>query len=326
MLPWQTGARELLESAVAGDRFPHALLLHGPAGVGKDQFAAALAAALVCRGRGVRLEACGRCAECALSQAGSHPDLHWLRRPEDRRSISVDQVREIAERLALTSMRRGWRVAIVTPAHTMTHNAQNALLKTLEEPAAGTLLVLVSSRPSSLLPTLRSRCQRIEIARPPAALAQDWLAARLATPPPARLLDLARGAPLRALELAPHFEDLDAGMSELLEACLAGQRDVTATAQEMMGEGLPVRLDWLENWLADIARLRLLGDGTPVTLPGGAVLQRAAAEVNITVVFALVDRLREVKRLLDGSAAAQLLVEAWLIGLTSAFRRIGVDG
>jgi hypothetical protein len=101
---------------------------------------------------------------------------------------------------------------------------------------------------------------------------------------------------------------------------------VTATAQEMMGEGLPVRLDWLENWLADIARLRLLGVGTPVTLPGGAVLQRAAAEVNITVVFALVDRLREVKRLLDGSAAAQLLVEAWLIGLTSAFRRIGVDG
>src|SRR5687768_18500114 len=82
-----------------------------------------------------------------------------------RSTISVDQVRELAERLAMTSMRRGARVAIVTPAHSMTINAQNALLKTLEEPASGTLLVLVTSRPSAILPTLRSRCQRIELAR-----------------------------------------------------------------------------------------------------------------------------------------------------------------
>ena len=108
----------------------------GPAGVGKERFAAALAAALLCTGRGARLEACHVCAECALTGAGSHPDLHWLRRPEDRKTISVDQVRELAERLSMTSMRRGRRLAIVSPAHAMTINAQNALLKTLEEPAA----------------------------------------------------------------------------------------------------------------------------------------------------------------------------------------------
>ena len=164
MLPWHSAARERLETAVEGGRLPHALLLQGPAGVGKERFAAALAAALLCTGRGARLEACHVCAECALTGAGSHPDLHWLRRPEDRKTISVDQVRELAERLSMTSMRRGRRLAIVSPAHAMTINAQNALLKTLEEPASGTLLLLVSSRPSAILPTLRSRCQRVELA------------------------------------------------------------------------------------------------------------------------------------------------------------------
>src|SRR5688500_17690834 len=100
LLPWHAAARERLEAAVAGGRLPHALLLQGPVGVGKEQFAAALAAALLCTGPRERLEACGACAECALTRAGSHPDLHWLQRQEDRKTISVDQVRELAERLA----------------------------------------------------------------------------------------------------------------------------------------------------------------------------------------------------------------------------------
>jgi DNA polymerase-3 subunit delta' len=326
MLPWHEAARERLEGAVAGGRLPHALLLQGPAGVGKERFAAALAAALLCSERKARLEACGACPECALTRAGSHPDLHWLQRPADRKSISVDQVRELAERLAMTSMRRGRRIAVVSPAHAMTPNAQNALLKTLEEPAPETLLMLVSSRPSAILPTLRSRCQRIEFARPEAGLARDWLAGELGSPPSTRLLELARGAPIRALELAPHVADLDAQMRGLLESYFDGRRDVTATAEEMIGDGLPVRLDWLESWLGDLARQRLQADATPVTLPTEAVLQRVGAKVNITELFGLVDRLRDTKRLLDGSVGAQLLVESWLVELGRSMRLTGVDG
>jgi DNA polymerase III subunit delta' len=326
MLPWHSAARERLETAIEGGRLPHALLLQGPAGVGKERFAAALAAALLCTGRGARLEACHVCAECALTGAGSHPDLHWLRRPEDRKTISVDQVRELAERLSMTSMRRGRRLAIVSPAHAMTINAQNALLKTLEEPASGTLLVLVSSRPSAILPTLRSRCQRVELARPGEDLARDWLTGELGSEPPARLLELAHGAPLRALELAPHAAALDAQMSDLVESYLSGRRDVTATAEDMLGDGLPARLDWLESWLADLARRRLVADAKPITLPARAVLQRVGGEVNITALFGLVDRLREAKRLLDGPVAGQLLVESWLVDLAGSLRSKGVDG
>jgi len=324
MLPWHGRARDRIGAALQSERMPHAVLLHGPQGVGKERFAGALAAALFCAQRGPSLTACGACAECALSRAGSHPDLYWLRPLEDRKSISVDQVREACEQLGMTSMRRGYRIAIVAPAQAMTVNAQNALLKTLEEPAPRTLLILVTARPSGLLATLRSRCQRVEIARPPADDALAWLATELGREVPPGLLDIAGGAPLRAVELAPHFEALETQMTGLLDNLLAGRAEATRTAEQMMGDGLPVRLDWLESWLGRALQRRTLPDATYLTLPGGPVLQRVAAEVNISAAFRLVDRLREVRRLLEGSAAAQLVIEALLVELAATVGRRGV--
>lgn len=324
-LPWHAGAVGRLETAVEGGRLPHALLLHGPEGVGKERFAAVLAAGLFCR-RPQRggIVPCGACAECSLARAGSHPDLHWLRRPEDRKSVGVDAVREACDQLGMTSLRSGYRIAIVTPAHVMTTSAQNALLKTLEEPSSRTLLVLVTSRPSVLLPTLRSRCQRIEIPRPPAAAALEWLSRELGGPPPAGLLELAGGAPLRAIALAPHFDALEAQMTELLDDLLAGRTEATRAAGEMLGEGLPVRLDWMEAWLTGAVRRRTVPDANNLTFPGASLLQRRAAEVNISAAFRMVDRLRGARRLMEGPAAPQLVIEALLIELMAAFGRRGV--
>lgn len=323
-LPWHESARARLEVALAGGRLPHGLLLHGPAGVGKEQFAAMLAAGLFCAGTRRGLTPCGTCAECALSKAGSHPDLYWLRRPEDKKSIGVDIVREACEQLAMTSMRGGHRVAIITPADLMTASAMNALLKTLEEPAPRTLLVLITSRPSRLLATLRSRCQRIEVARPPEGMAAGWLQGQLGCAPPPRLLELAGGSPLKALALAPHCAELDSQMSGMLEALLGGRAEVTRVSGDMLGEGLPARLDWLEAWLGQAVRARTLPDATRLTVPGGSLLQRSAAEVNITDAFRMLDRVRDSRRLLEGSAAPQLVMEALLIELKAALRRRGV--
>ena len=323
-LTWHEGARMHVATALEGGRLPHGLLLHGPDGVGKERFAGVLAAGLFCRQRVAGVTPCGACPECALSRGGSHPDLHWLRRPEDKKSIGVDQVREACDELAMTSMRGGYRVAIITPANIMTIAAQNALLKTLEEPAPRTLLVLVTARPSQLLPTLRSRCQRIEVPRPPPGQATAWLAAELGSQPSPRLLELAGGAPLRALALAPHFETLESEMPGMLEALLGGRVDVTRLAADMLGEGLPARLGWLEAWLGQLIRRRALPDATRLTVPGGPLLQRAAAEVNITAAFRLVDRVRESRRLLEGSAAPALVVEALLIELAGTTRSRGV--
>jgi DNA polymerase-3 subunit delta' len=330
-LPWHAAATDRLQTAVAGGRLSHGLLLHGPCGVGKERFAAALAAALFCTRRGKRLEACGECADCLLSRAGSHPDLHWIRLLKDakekkeKKSIGVDQIRELSEALGMTSMRSGYRVAVIAPADLMTPAAQNALLKTLEEPAPRTVLVLVTARPSRLLATLRSRCQRVEIARPEEQSALLWLEGMLDGGASSRLLALAGGAPLAAVSLAPHFDALESQMGQVLEALLSGRAEVTRLAEDMQGEGLLTRLDWLESWLGGAIRRRTLGDETRLTLPGSPLLQRAAAAVNITMAFRLVDRLREARRLLEGSAAPQLLVEALLIELRAACGPGGVD-
>lgn len=323
-LPWQAGAVGRLQSARASNRLSHGLLLHGPDGVGKDVFASALAAALLCSGSGTSLAACGKCPECLLSRAGSHPDLHWVtllrdeKTDKEKKAIGVDQVRDLGESLAMTSMRSGYRVAVITPAETMTTAAQNALLKTLEEPAPRTVIVLVTARPSGLLPTLRSRCQRIEVARPDPQTALRWLEAKLGGPVPERLLALAGDAPLKAAALAPHFEDLELQMSALLEAIAGGRAELTRLAAEMLGEGLPARLDWLEGWLGAVIRARAVTGETRLTLPGSAVLQRTAGAVNITTAFRLLDRLREARRLLEGNAAPQLVVETLLVDFRSA--------
>lgn len=323
-LPWHGGARARLETALAGARLPHGLLLHGPDGLGKERFATVLAAGLFCTGQRTGLTPCGACPDCALNRAASHPDLHWLRRPEDKKSIGVDAVREACEALGMTSMRGGHRVAIVTPAHLMTTNAQNALLKTLEEPAPRTLLVLITSRPSGLAATLRSRCQRVEVSRPPIEQTSAWLQEQLGAAASPRLLELTGGAPLKALALAPHFAALEEQMTALLGALLADRAEATRIAADMLGEGLAVRMDWLEAWLGQAVRAQALPDATRLTVPGGPQLQRAAAEVNITAAFRMLDRVRESRRLLEGSAAPQLVVEALLIELKAAIRRKGV--
>ncbi len=323
-LPWHAAANERLRTALAGNRMSHGILLHGPRGVGKEIFASALAAAMFCSRRGARLAACGVCPECLLSRAGSHPDLHWVQLLKDakdkkeKKSIGVDQIRELSESLGMTSMRSGYRVAVIAPADLMTIAAQNALLKTLEEPAARTLLVLVAARPSILLATLRSRCQRVEIARPEPEAALRWLDAAIGGGASERLLTLAGGAPLRAMSLAPFFEDLEIQMTGILEALWSGRAEVTRLAADMQGEGLQSRLDWLESWLGAAIRCRNPGSETRLTLPGGALLQRTAAAVNITMAFRLVDRLREARRLLDGNSAPQLVVEALLIEFRAA--------
>jgi DNA polymerase-3 subunit delta' len=210
-------------------------------------------------------------------------------------------------------------VAVIAPAEKMTPSAQNALLKTLEEPSPRTVLVLVTARPSALLATLRSRCQRVEVARPENASALRWLAETLGSAPPPRLLAVAGGSPLKALALAPHFAGLEEQMSGLLEAFLGRRIEVTRAAADMQGAGLHTRLDWLEAWLVAAVQVATgAAIENRLTFRVGSLLQRAAAELNITAAFQVLDRLREARRLLEGSASAPLVVETLLLELRAA--------
>jgi DNA polymerase-3 subunit delta' len=319
LLPWHEAAAAQLRKAWGANRLSHALLLQGAAGVGKQAFAAWLACAVLCdKSAGATLKCCGECPSCTLFAAGSHPDLVLVIPEEDKQQISIDQVRAATERLTKTSYRQGYKVAIVDPAHMMTPNAANSVLKTLEEPSARSLLILITSQPSLLLPTVRSRCQKITIARPSREQAIEWLSAKSGHAIPAALLEFAGGAPLRALAYADgRFDALNEHMQKTLGALLAGQADVTQVAAEWEKDALNERLTWLDLWLSSLARGALAGNADLITFPGRSThLPSPSGPLNISGVYGMVDRARALRSQLSRTALQrELAVESWLIAL-----------
>ena len=181
-LPWHAEHWERLQARRRRDAMPHALLLCGPVGLGKRAFAQRFMQGLLCE-RPRDGDACGECRSCLLLAAGTHPDVATLglglRKDGVQRSeIVVEQIRELSARLAMSSQFGGWQVAILDPADAMNAAAANALLKTLEEPSAQTLLLLLADAPWRLPQTIRSRCQRIEFHLPATAVALAWLEAQ----------------------------------------------------------------------------------------------------------------------------------------------------
>jgi DNA polymerase III subunit delta' len=318
-LPWHTSAVDHLRRSWTAQRVPHALLMQGASGIGKRNLAAWLSAALLCEAKpGSVLDRCGSCTSCKLIAAGTHPDLNWIVPDEDKQQISIDQLREACERLTRTSFRQGYKIAIIDPAHQMTPGAANSLLKTLEEPSRDSLLILLTSRPSALLATIRSRCQRVTVCGPTAEQAVDWLATKTGRPISEQLLAFAGRAPLRALEYADgRFDALDESMSQSLGALLSKRADVTQVAAEWAKDSLEDRLIWLDLWLNSWARQALSGIADQFTFPApNAHLPTLPRTLNISGVYAMVDRARSLRAQLARTALQrELAVESWLIAL-----------
>ena len=155
--------RALLLRAVAARSVPQSLLFDGPDGVGKRTTALALASAINCQ-QPVDGDACGQCSSCRRIARAQHPDIVSLV-PNEKGSITVDMVREVIGQASYRPFEARRRVVIVDDADLLQPQAQNALLKTLEEPPPSSMFVLVTSRPDSLLETVRSRCPRVRFGR-----------------------------------------------------------------------------------------------------------------------------------------------------------------
>jgi len=267
----QDRAVRLLRGALERGHAHHAYLLAGPEGVGKELLARTFAQAADCEIEDASARPCGRCASCRGIERGNFPDVSSLMPQAEMiargmisrsdvegapsKEIRVDDIRALARRLSFAALRGRRKVAIVTPADAMNERAQNTLLKTLEEPPPATTFFLVSANPDALLPTIRSRCVRVQLqpvpeealvsrlrrdgvseaeARERAARAQGSFARALAPQGERRELlqgveeALAAADERSSLDLAEAFGERDAAL-EVAEAVQAWTRDVLVT-------------------------------------------------------------------------------------------------
>jgi len=293
--PWQSDDWQRLQQLRA--HWPHALLLHGEAGIGKLHFAQHLAQGLLCETPAANGEPCGTCPACLWFSQGNHPDYRAVlpealaglagddasadkaddgdskktRAPS--KEIKIEQVRALLDFCGVGSHRGGLRVVLLYPAEALNVAAANALLKTLEEPPSGVVFLLVSARIDRLLPTIISRCRQWPMSVPNASDARAWLASQ-GVDDAAGLLAEAGGAPLAALALA---SDEHRALRDFTLAQLAAgpNCDAFACGENLQKLPVPMVLGWLQRWLYDLLAQRTAG--RPRYFPGaGKTLARCA--------------------------------------------------
>jgi DNA polymerase III subunit delta' len=314
--PWLNTEIASLRAAYTADRMPHGLLIHEAPGAGGDWLATWVAQLVLCTEHA--RAPCGQCTGCLWVAAGQHPDLANVRLVEESKQIRIEQVRELAEELSLTSHQGGYKVGILSPADGLNRFAANAMLKTLEEPPARTVLILVATQPSRLPATILSRCQRVRIAAPARAEALAWLESTRGKADWNAVLDIVGDAPLLAAESdAAAIVQISSEVRRGLDESAAGASDPVSTAERWSKSEPALRLRCFENWLTERIRRHFPGTGFLTEVGAVTHLQRPDTVLNIRQLFELLDGVRDLKSALDTPINRGLALEGLLRRLAS---------
>lgn len=271
--PWQEEVWNRL--ADMHQRLPHALLFHGRAGIGKLHLAQVLAQSLLCEQRSKAGLACGACPACAWFVSGNHPDFRLIQpealapaqeqteaeegmeagKKKPSKQVKIEQIRALSDFLNVGSHRNGHRVVLIHPAESMNPGAANALLKSLEEPSAGVVFLLVSHQPSKLLATVRSRCHALALSLPPRELSLRWLQEQGSLATPASLA-FAGDAPLEAAASMDEEAETRRRLFDLLSQPGSSALSLGDLCQRLQPG--PV-VDWMLKWTYDLIALASSG-------------------------------------------------------------------
>jgi len=325
--PWQTEVWQRLYEARA--RLPHALLLYGRSGIGKFDFAQHLSKSLLCQTPKPDGQACEICPSCGWFAQSNHPDYRLLtpepeaadddagpaKKSARKSQISVAQVRELNSFLELTSHRGGGlRIVLIHPAETLNASSANALLKMLEEPPAGIVFILVSHQPQRLLPTITSRCQKIDMPVPETAVALQWLQQK-GLKDAAQQLDYAGGSPLSALR------DAEGGQSfsNIIMLLSHGEKsDPFVTTALCAVQGMEAVTLVLQKWIYDLLVCRLTGQVRYHVQHTGA-LQALTKSVNLGLLLDFQRKLDEARKSATHPLNSELQMESLLFQYAHIF-------
>lgn len=318
-LPWLEPVWSSLVKRQHSEGLPHAMMLAGPRGVGKHSLALTLAQWLLCDTAQAekREQACGQCHNCNLWHAGSHPDVLFTQ-PEDKsKQIRIESIRRVNDFLAQTTQISQSQVVIVRPVEVMNLNAANALLKTLEEPAGSSYLILEAERYGSVLPTIRSRCQRITI---PAATRSQGLAYLLAQgveeQQAAMALQVCQDAPLAALRWVNEESEPQQEWFELLKQWSQGEINLQTIAASWAKLELADVTYWLYLVLLDGLKADLKVPTAQQSLQGQVKELYSGATLNLPKLLVLQTKVQSIlAELLAGlgNYNKQLLCESLLL-------------
>jgi DNA polymerase III subunit delta' len=260
--PWQEEQKQRLLELQQQERFPHALLLCGPEGIGLNRFAQTFAMQMLCLSKASGADdACGTCQSCQLYTAGTHPDVSIIEPEEEGKQIKIAQIRELIEYVTLKSFSGNMKIAIIEPADAMNRATANALLKTLEEPPSQSMLFLLSNRPSNLPITIRSRCQRIDFKPALDETAINWLNGQSIDSDLSAdiLLRLSAGGPLKALSLVEeeHLQHRQILLKDL-KLLTKNNGDPVQIAANWQALGVESIFITLMRLIQDLIRIKLL--------------------------------------------------------------------
>lgn len=269
MFPWHNSAWD--DWSRLYERLPHALMIKAGEGEGAFEFAQQAAQSLLCERPLTKRQPCGKCAACNWFAQGNHPDYRLIvpdsfseevpeeggetvKKEKRSEQIRIEQIRALADFLAVGTHRGGWRVILAYPAETMNANTQNALLKSLEEPPPATVFLLATAHSDRLLATVRSRCLNFVLPFPDSAQATAWLKAKGVAQPEIMLAG-AGGAPLNAL-LAERNEPEH---SRFVEELGDPRMDPIALAERTQRVPPLDVVGWLQRWSYDLLSFRVAG-------------------------------------------------------------------
>jgi DNA polymerase III subunit delta' len=295
-------------AAFAAGRLPHALLIHEDPGAGGLELARWISQLVNCREP--RRAPCGQCQQCQWIASDQHPDVTRLSPLEESNYILIEAVRDLIAELSLTAHGQGYKIAIFAPADALHFNAAQTLLKTLEEPAPRTLLLLVASQPSRLPPTIRSRCSKLRLRGPSAALAAKYLEEARGPGPWVEALAATGTGPFALLDADPaalarlRADTLDT-LREVGSGNIQPPRVAERWAERSAVKDLPVRLACLESWVTDqILQSASIRDVTHLSGQG--------RPPKICHLFEFSDAIRDMRKLSHTSINKSMAVEALL--------------
>jgi DNA polymerase-3 subunit delta' len=321
-------------------QLPHALLISGQRGIGKFELARLFADSLLCENPTQDFQACGSCAACGWQAQGNHPDFRLLQpdalaesegessepagKKKPSQQITIDQVRALDEFLHVGTHRHGARIVLINPAEAMNRSTANSLLKSLEEPIASTLFILVSSEPDRLLPTIRSRCQSLPVPQPVFSQAEEWLR-QAGVGEASNWLALAGGSPLLAVELGSSDERvlLDAVIAELSQGRKIDPLAAAASIDKVIkAEKRPAPLkgmiEWSQKWLYD---LTLVSEGLPQRyfLSHSAALERLAKSTHSANLLAFNRKTLQYRMQCEQPLNSRLFLEEFFLSYAAVF-------